>query len=102
MPYLLGLDIGTSGAKAPLYESGGQVLATALEEYPLSSPQPLWSEQDPADWWRGAQAALRGVVARAEIDPAGIVGLGLTGQMHGAVFLDRQDKVLRPAMLWND
>jgi xylulokinase len=102
MPFLLGLDIGTSGAKALLCDEHGQIVATAMAEYPLSSPFPLWSEQDPADWWRGARQALREVVARAEVGTAQIVGLGLTGQMHGAVFLDAQGDVIRPALLWND
>ena len=102
MPYLLGLDIGTSGAKALLCDERGAVLATATAEYPLSSPRPLWSEQDPADWWRGARAALRDVVAQAGVAPGQIAGLGLTGQMHGAVFLDARDAVIRPALLWND
>jgi xylulokinase len=102
MPYLLGLDIGTSGAKALLCDEHGRVLATAMAEYPLSSPFPLWSEQEPADWWRGAREALREVVARAGVDAAQIAGLGLTGQMHGAVFLDARGAVIRPALLWND
>jgi xylulokinase len=102
MRYLLGLDVGTSGAKAVLIAEDGQVLATASEEYPLSTPQPLWSEQDPADWWRGSQIVLRRVVAESGVAAAEIVGLGLTGQMHGAVFLDERDAVIRPALLWND
>jgi xylulokinase len=102
MTYLLGIDIGTSGAKALLCDVTGTVLATASAEYPLASPRPLWSEQNPADWWRGAREALRAVVAKADIDASQIAGLGLTGQMHGAVFLDAQDQVIRPALLWND
>jgi xylulokinase len=102
MRYLLGLDIGTSGAKALLCDEHGSVLATALAEYPLSTPHPLWSEQNPADWWRGAREALRDVVAQARIDASQIAGLGLTGQMHGAVFLDERGEVIRPALLWND
>jgi xylulokinase len=102
MPYLLGLDIGTSGAKAILCDDAGRVVASATAEYPLSQPQPLWSEQEPADWWRGARAALRAVVGQAAAPAAQIACLGLTGQMHGAVFLDAQDQVIRPAMLWND
>jgi xylulokinase len=102
MRYLLGLDVGTSGAKAVLIAEDGQVLATASEEYPLSTPQPLWSEQDPADWWRGSQIVLRRVVVESGVAAAEIVGLGLTGQMHGAVFLDECDAVIRPALLWND
>ncbi len=102
MAYLLGLDIGTSGAKALLCDDGGNLLATATAEYPLSSPFPLWSEQEPADWWRGARQALREVVATAGVEARQIAGLGLTGQMHGAVFLDPQGAVIRPALLWND
>lgn len=100
MTLLLGLDIGTTGAKALLCDEHGQVLATATAEYPLYSPHPLWSEQDPADWWRGAQAALRAVLVNVEASQ--IAGLGLTGQMHGAVFLDNADQVIRRALLWND
>ena len=102
MAYLLGLDIGTSGAKALLCDDRGGVLATATAEYPLYSPFPLWSEQDPANWWHGARQALLEVVKAAGIDAKQIAGLGLTGQMHGAVFLDSQGAVIRPALLWND
>jgi xylulokinase len=102
MPYLLGLDIGTSGAKALLCDEKGVVVSTALAEYPLYSPQPLWSEQDPADWWRGVQEALRAVLQQSAVRPDEIVALGLAGQMHGAVFLDAQQQVIRPAPLWND
>ncbi len=90
---LIGLDVGTSGVKAIAVSPEGEVLATADESYPLSTPQPGWSEQDPEDWWRAAEACL----ARL---PAGHVGL--TGQMHGLVTLGEDDQVLRPAMLWND
>jgi len=102
MTYLLGLDIGTSGAKALLCDADGHVLATATGAYPLSQPRPLWSEQDPADWWRGAQEAVRGALAAAGVDAARVVGVGLTGQMHGATFLDARGAVIRPALLWND
>lgn len=100
MAYLVGLDIGTSGAKALLCDDRGSVLATAMAEYPLHTPFPLWSEQEPADWWRGAKQALARVTAG--VDAGQIGGLGLTGQMHGAVFLDAHGQVIRPALLWND
>lgn len=100
MPLFLGLDIGTSGAKAIVCDSDGRIVATALAEYPLSTPQPLWSEQNPADWWQGAQHAIR-EVART-VDANQIRAIGLTGQMHGSVFLDAQQHVIRPALLWND
>ena len=102
MQYLLGLDVGTSGAKALLCDERGGVLATALAEYPLSTPRPLWSEQNPADWWRGTREAIQAVLKTAGADGSQVTALGLTGQMHGAVFLDARDKVIRPALLWND
>ncbi len=102
MACVLGLDVGTSGTKAVVVDEKGKVLSSAMAEYPLSSPHPLWSEQDPADWWRGSQAAIRQAVADAKVAPDEIIGIGLTGQMHGSVFLDKQDAVIRPALLWND
>jgi xylulokinase len=90
---LIGLDVGTSGAKAVAISTDGEVLATAEEPYPLSTPRPGWAEQDPADWHRAAQACL----ARLPDGP-----LGLSGQMHGLVVLGANDRVLRPAILWND
>ncbi len=102
MSYLLGLDIGTTGAKALLVSASGDVLASATVEYPIFTPHPLWSEQDPADWWRGSQAVLRAVIMQAGIDTTRIAGLGLTGQMHSSVFLDGDGNVIRPALLWND
>ncbi len=102
MAIMLGLDIGTSGAKAIACNERGEVLASALSEYPLSTPKPLWSEQNPADWWQGARQALRAVLADPGVDPNQVVGLGLTGQMHGSVFLDAGEQVIRPALLWND
>jgi xylulokinase len=100
MPLFLGLDIGTSGAKAIVCDGDGHIVAMALAEYPISSPQPLWSEQNPSDWWQGAQHAIRDVVSA--VDASQIMGIGLTGQMHGSVFLDADNQVIRPALLWND
>lgn len=97
---LLGLDVGTSGARAVAVDESGNVVAEASSEYPLSSPRPGWSEQDPHDWWRGAKEALGRVAS--EVGAAEVAGLGLTGQMHGSVFLDESDEVVRPALLWND
>ncbi len=103
MPDLfLGIDIGTSGCKALLLDRAGAVRASATSEYPLSTPKPLWAEQNPGDWWRGACAAIRNAMARAKADAAHIACLGLTGQMHGLVLLDSCGEVLRPAILWND
>ncbi|HZB96678.1 MAG TPA: xylulokinase, partial [Herpetosiphonaceae bacterium] len=102
MPYLLGIDVGTTGVKAVLVDAAGAVAGSVTEEYPLYTPHPLWSEQDPADWWSGSQQALRRLVGESGVAAEEIAGLGLTGQMHGAVFLDAHDQVIRPAILWND
>ena len=90
---LIGLDVGTSGVKAIALSPDGAVVGSAEESYPLSTPQPGWSEQDPEDWWRAAQACL----SRLPEGP-----IGLSGQMHGLVVLGADDRVLRPAILWND
>jgi xylulokinase len=91
---LVGIDVGTTGVKAVRLSETGEVLERAEVEYPLSIPQPGWAEQDPEDWWRATEAALDAVGREGSI--------GLTGQMHGLVLLDAADRVLRPAILWND
>lgn len=95
----VGLDVGTGGARAVAVDEGGSVVAQAASGYPSLNPRPGWSEQNPEDWWRGAKEALGKVAAEVEGE---IAGLGLTGQMHGSVFLDSSDGVIRPALLWND
>ena len=102
MPHLLGIDIGTSGTKTLICDEDGKVLATALAEHPISSPKPGWSEQEPEDWWQSTIAATKAVLKKAKLKPADIGGIGLSGQMHGSVFLGDGDKALRPALLWND
>jgi xylulokinase len=102
MEYLIGIDIGTSGTKTILIQPDGRVKARAVAEYPLYTPRPLWSEQNPADWWAAAVQTIRQVLRDSGVDAASIKGIGLSGQMHGAVFLDEADEVLRPAILWND
>jgi xylulokinase len=92
---LVGIDVGTTGVKALAISPTGDVLARAEVGYPLSTPQPGWSEQDPDDWARAAGDAL----GQLGVEPAGI---GLSGQMHGLVCLDERERVLRPAILWND
>ena len=99
MSLLVGLDIGTGGARAVAVAESGEVVAEASSEYPLHTPRPGWTEQNPADWWEGAKEVLGKVAAQAGEEVAGI---GLTGQMHGSVFLDSSDEVIRPALLWND
>ena len=97
MRALIGLDIGTSAVKAlAVDEEDGAMLARAEVEYPLSTPRPGWAEQDPEDWWRATEQAL----AALGVDE--VAGIGLSGQMHGLVALDAADRVIRPAILWND
>jgi xylulokinase len=99
---LLGIDIGTSGTKTLICDEKGKVLATAMAEHPIDSPKPGWSEQHPEDWWQATCKATRAVLKKAKIKPAQIRGIGLSGQMHGSVFLGDGTKALRPALLWND
>ena len=98
MATLVGLDVGTSGLKALAVGEDGSVLARAEVRYPLSTPRPGWSEQDPADWWAACESALASL--SGSVGP--IAGIGLSGQMHGLVALDAAGEVLRPAILWND
>src|SRR5947207_13123130 len=102
MANLLGIDIGTSGTKTLLCDDHGKVLATAMAEHPISSPKPGWSEQNPLDWWQATCDATKAVIRKAKVKPKGITGIGLSGQMHGSVFLEEGEKPLRPALLWND
>ncbi|MBR1660144.1 MAG: xylulokinase [Oscillospiraceae bacterium] len=96
----IGLDLGTSALKLLLAREDGVILNTVTKEYPLSFPQPGWSEQEPADWWR---AVLEGVPELLKgSDPSRVAGIGCGGQMHGLVALDAHDAVIRPAILWND
>ncbi len=96
MGVAVGLDVGTTGVKALAVSEDGEVLARCEEEYPLSTPRPGWAEQDPEDWWRASERAL------ARLDVPAVDGIGLSGQMHGLVALDAADRVIRPAILWND
>jgi len=99
MGALIGIDIGTTGTRALAINERGEVVAAASAAYPLHLPHPGWAEQDPEDWWRATRSAIRSLTARLT-EP--VAAIGLTGQMHGAVFLDEQDRVIRPAILWND
>lgn len=102
MRYLLGIDVSTTASKALLIDERGAVAAVAATPHDVSTPRPLWSEQDPAGWWQATAASIRRALAEAGIDPAAVAGVGLTGQMHGLVLLDAAGAVLRPAILWND
>lgn len=99
----LGMDVGTGGTRAVLIDENGQVIASAsCEHAPFRSPHPGWAEQDPDDWWRAAQVAIREVLATSGVKSSEIGAIGLTGQMHGAVMLDADGKVLRPSLIWCD
>jgi xylulokinase len=98
----LGIDIGTSGTKTLAVDHKGKILASDTQEYPCYTPKPLWSEQDPDDWWNAVVKSVKNVVRKSKLKPADVKGIGLSGQMHGSVFLDKNDKVIRKALLWND
>jgi xylulokinase len=102
MSIFLGIDIGTSGTKTLAVNERGKIVAEAMATYPNAHPKPLWSEQDPEDWWQATVKTIRAVVKRAKLKPADVKAIGLSGQMHGSVFLDRDNRVIRPAILWND
>lgn len=98
--YYIGIDLGTSAVKLLLMDAKGAILNTVSREYPLEFPQPGWSQQAPEDW---KKAVLEGLQAlTADFDKGQIAGIGAGGQMHGLVILDRDDNVIRPAILWND
>lgn len=99
---VLGIDISTTGAKALLIEPNGTVVGSATNPLRVSTPRPLWSEQDPQDWWRGTANSIRQALHQAGVTGDAVAAIGLTGQMHGLVLLDEQGQVLRPAILWND
>jgi xylulokinase len=102
MKVYLGIDIGTSGTKTLAMREDGKILATVTIEYPLSSPKPGWSEQNPFDWWNATVKSVPKILKKGKIKPGNIAGIGLSGQMHGSVFLDKKNQVIRPAILWND
>ncbi len=102
MSYLMGIDISTTGVKALIIAPDGRVIASANTEQPLSTPRPLWSEQDPADWWRSTLTSVRQVLKQSGVSGDQIAAIGLTGQMHGLTLLDDTGAILRPAILWND
>jgi xylulokinase len=100
MGFSVGIDLGTSGVKVLLVGDGGNIVRVASREYPVHRPEVDWVEQDPADWWEATSASINEVTS--DVDPREVGAVGLTGQMHGSVFLDADHEVLRPAILWND
>lgn len=100
--FMIGIDLGTSGAKSVLLEESGEVKATAKSEYGLSRPREGWAEQDPEDWWEGIGKSVRAAMEKSGVEPERVEALALSGQMHGSVFLDSRGSVIRPPILWND
>ena len=100
--YFLGIDTSTTSSKALLIDELGNVIAVASNLHTLQTPRPLWSEQNPLEWWDAVSASIKSVLEKAGIGGEGVGAVGLTGQMHGLVLLDESGKVLRPAILWND
>jgi xylulokinase len=100
--YFLGIDISTTSSKALLIDQAGRVVAVASAPHTLQTPKPLWSEQDPMEWWQAVCVSIRAVLKQAGVVSELVAAIGLTGQMHGLVLLDEAGKVLRPAILWND
>ncbi len=102
MAYYLGIDIGTSGTKSLLIDEAGNPIAEATATYALATPKPLWTEQNPDDWWIATKTTIQKVMRSAKLKPGDVRAIGLSGQMHGSVFLNARGNVIRPALLWND
>jgi xylulokinase len=102
MDYFLGIDTSTTSSKALLIDSKGEVVAVASSPHTLQTPKPLWSEQNPLEWWDAVAASIKSVLEKAGVSGERVVAVGLTGQMHGLVLLNEVGNVLRPAILWND
>jgi len=99
----LGIDVGTGGTRALVIDEGGRIVSSATEDHqPFASPQIGWAEQNPADWWRACSVSVRKALAAAHVSGDQIACVGLSGQMHGAVLLDAQARVVRPALIWCD
>lgn len=102
MAYYIGIDLGTSGTKTVLFDRAGNALASATIEYPLYQPQNGYAEQDPDDWWNAAAGTIRMVLEKSGVDSAAVKGIGISGQMHGLVMLDKDGKVIRRSIIWCD
>ena len=102
MHYLIGIDIGTTSARTIIIDEDGSLIASSNKEYPLITIKSGWSEQNPQDWWEAVVYTINEVLSDSNVQASEIVCIGLTGQMHGSVFLDNKGEVIRPAILWND
>ncbi len=102
MRYLLGVDIGTSGTKTALFDVSGKLVESCTINYPLYQERNGWAEQDPADWWEATRQTIKTVIQKSGIKASDIKGVGLSGQMHGLVMLDKAGNVLRRSIIWCD
>lgn len=102
MRYVIGIDIGTSGTKTVLFDETGKAVSSSTVEYPLYQPKNGYAEQEPADWWNAASSTVRNVLSESGAEAGSIVGIGLSGQMHGLVMLDENGEVLRRSIIWCD
>ena len=102
MRYLLGLDIGTSGTKTALFDEDGKTIATATFGYDLFQPKAGYAEQNPEDWWEACVKGIRAVIEKSSVQASNIKGIGLSGQMHGLVLLDKDNNVVRKSIIWCD
>lgn len=99
---LIGVDIGTSGTKTVIFDTEGNAVASALFEYGMAQPKNGWAEQNPEDWWKATYMSIAAAMEKAGADKSAVAGIGLSGQMHGLVILDDQDRVIRPSIIWCD
>ena len=102
MAYLIGVDLGTSGTKTVLFDEMGKSIASDLYEYPMYQPNVGWAEQDPEDWWTATYTTIKNCITKSGVDPHDVKGIGLSGQMHGLVMLDKEDNVIRKSIIWCD
>ncbi len=102
MAYLLGIDIGTSGTKTVMFDLEGNTIDSALYEYPMYQPKIGWAEQDPTDWWKATYLSIAEVLKKTKVKKCEIKAIGLSGQMHGMVLLDKDDNILRKSIIWCD
>ena len=102
MKAYIGIDLGTSGTKTVLFDREGNALASATIEYPLYQPQNGYAEQDPDDWWNAAAGTIKMVLEKSGVARADVKGIGISGQMHGLVMLDKDGKVIRRSIIWCD
>jgi xylulokinase len=102
MDYIVAFDIGTTSTRCILIDRLGKLIKSAKKDYSMDTPRAGWAEQDPEQWWKASVHAIKEVLAKSKIDPKDISAIGLSGQMHGSIFLDKEGKVIRPAILWCD